>query len=304
MNKFLVLALVVLAAAVDRVISEPNQDDGLEQGGSVEDEIFVGGMSAEDAVGYDPYELQDYDAGDEMSAIQIIPPNDQEVASLSKDHEMFEDYCIKSRDAIFKYVKDSTDYSASLVFKIMFSSITDVATLMVEAEKSAVEESAKIIREEVPKPKELVESKEEAQEELDTSIEKVSTLMDKVSSAVKLVLQMVIGTASDEIFQRLNALRQRFTGETLKEVVEEVCRNVQFKLVNKLDEMFEKSKSSIRLAIAKSPEDSQDKLVALKKSRPETVNCVSTNRVRNLVRFCDCLKLIGPSIWPIFGVEY
>lgn len=285
MNKFSVLVLAALALlAFCQVQADP-----------VPDELY-------DDV------LEDYDddeegSEDEFSQLAVTPTDDEETRYLPPDQKIFNDYCIKSRNMIFKFVTDSTNHAASMVFNNIFNTVGDVATQIINIEREATDEGAKMIKNEIPIVNHGKTKPGEAQEQLDESIEQIIPLKARASAAVANVLGAVIDVASTSVFQRLSELRARFTPETIKEYFEIICGEVKFAVTKKIDDQFNISKKRILQDFKNMPDASQELLASVSRVKVDSVNCVTTSRVKKLSKFCDLMTLIGPTVWPLIGVQ-
>lgn len=301
MNKLLLLTVASLAlmafCQVQAGPTEPVGHDNDEFEG--EDETWP--VEGDDEIFYD---ANDGEGDDEFSQISVVPSDDEEIKWLSPEHRIFSDYCIKSRNVIFKYVQDTTNDGASMVFRNMFDTVGDIVAEMMSVQKDAVDQGSKLIKEEIPVDELTGKPKPgEAQEQLDKSIEKVAPLQTRTSTAISHVIRLVVTVAQTAVFQRLNNMRTRFTADTIKEITDELCDQIKFKLSKKVEEQFSKSKDEITKETKKSDIQGQDLLVLLKKTKPDSVNCMTSSRVKKLVNFCNLLGVIGPSIWPMIGVE-
>lgn len=239
---------------------------------------------------------------DFSEAIRLMPTDGIEIGKLDGHYKMFSDYCIKTRDEIRNFLQESANGAAAAVFDALFSEISYIGDELLDAQRSAVEEGAQLIRQSsvAPPKDEIAESKEEIVEDLEKTKENLS-MLQYCSQAVKIVLNAVIETAKTQVFQRIAFLRAKLDGESLKSMIESSCQKVQYDLQNRLNSKLLSTKDEIRSASSKS----KDMLAInemLRKVKPETVGCVSTARVGKIVRFCEIFKMAGPTIFPILGM--
>lgn len=240
-------------------------------------------------------EVEDY------SQLTIMPTDDVETAGLLGENQILSDYCIQSRDEIQKFIGESVNGAAASVFDAFFSSATDIGTQVLRAQSSAVEEAAAMIRESaVEQPKDEVVSKEEVKENLEKNVENLS-MLQVVSQAAKVVVNSVIETAKTQLFGRVAMLRAKFDGEVLKDKVTEACGSITFNLQPRLSALLSSTKSSIKQSLGKTPAQ-QGVLDAINRARADNVPCVSTGRVAKIARFCDILRMAGPTIFPLLGM--
>lgn len=235
-------------------------------------------------------------------AIRLMPTDGAETGYLQGHYVMFSDYCIRARDTIKNFLQESVNGATADVYDALFSEISYIGDQLLESQKSAVEEGARIIKERAiaPAKDELAQSKEEIIDDLEKTTEKLS-LLQYVSNAIKVVLYDVIQTVKNQAFQRIAYLRSKMDGETLKSIVENSCQKIQYELQNRLNSQLTSAKDEIRKSSSRS-QDSVAILDMIKKVKPETTGCVSTHRIGKLVKFCEVFRVAGPTLFPLLGM--
>lgn len=234
---------------------------------------------------------------EDYSEMRIMPSDAAETAGLTGDSQIFSDFCIQARDEVSQFIEQSVHGAAASVFDAFFTSATDIGTEVLRAQSSAVNEASALIKESAVEQTPGVVSKEEAKENLEQNVENLS-LIQAMSQAAKVVINSVIEAAKSQVFTRLALLRSKFDSDSLKDKITEACGSINFDLIRRLDSLMTSTKSSIKQSLSKSQAALLD---VISKTRTENVGCLTTSRVAKIAKFCDVLRMAGPSIYMLLG---
>lgn len=233
---------------------------------------------------------------EEFSMMSVIPADDEEIAYLTNDNRAFSDYCIQARDDIKNFMRSSAHGAAASVFDTLFTQVNDVGSDLLQAESSALKEGTELIQQHsVPQSDAATP---EVKENLEETVENLS-LIQTVSKAVKVVINAVIETAKSAAFQRFAMLRAQLNGDNLKEKLNDACSTISLDLQRKLESKMQQTKNSMRASAGKPGAPTME---TIQKARYDNVGCLTTGRVGKIVKFCDFLRVAGPTVFPLLGM--
>lgn len=234
-------------------------------------------------------------ANDEKSANQIIeeieeqysyaPASSTDGSAPEKEvtnpeHLYFKDFCLQSDDVFKTYLHEKVGGTAAQIYNVLLTSVGSVGKEVIKAHEDTTAQGTKLIG----------------------TAGSDQTLAQKMLQALKMVLDSLLGSAQTSLFQRIAALRETYSLETLRDNLEDACLSISGDLQRRLDYKLGETKSSLKRASAKSPNGKELVQIA-QKARTDSVGCNLTNRIAKVSKFCDVLKLAGPSIWSAMGIQ-
>lgn len=232
-----------------------------------------------------------------------FPSDDVETASLNEDTKIFSDFCISSRDEIQSYIKSSIDGGVSNVFTAVMTDVNEIGKDILNAEKSAVEAGAAIIKDEVVPTTEEQQPAAKIESEVNENLNRVQALsrLEKLGVAIRGVLSAVVQTASSRFGERVAMLKSMMNADVAKGALESACGAVVGDLARNMETNFNKFKTEVRASASKSsnPKNIYD---VINKAKMDNVGCVTLGRLTKLVGFCNIMKMIGPTVFPLLGL--
>lgn len=246
---------------------------------------------------------------EEVSEWAMIPEQDQEVARMQGENKIFADFCLQSRDEVVAFLRGSVNGAAAKVFNVMFNTITDVSEDVASVQKEAVQEGVELIRQNAIKVEPSESFSEEGEEEgpqskgqivteVEGNIRRGNSLLAVVSGAVRIVIKSVVDTVASETSKRLALLKASFTGENVRERIQEACDSISFDLNRSLDRKLSETKREISKS-SKAAEYAE----VLSRARLDNVGCVTSGRVAKVAKFCNILKSLGSVIYPMMNLS-
>lgn len=233
------------------------------------------------------------------SALALIPDDNKEIGSLNGNMSIFSDFCLTARDQVRKYLKDSTNSAAARILTIMLSTVEEIGQETLSVQEDAVKEGAKLIAEHGVGPMNAkIESREKIAAELEQRIKNTQNfgLLATVKDAVKQVFMTVLHAASTETAKRLALLKSNFSGENVKQRIEEACADISYNL----QRILSKSLADAKRDLAASSDPSMKEVIA--RTQLKNIGCITVGRVVMVDRFCKLLNAAQDMIYPILGI--
>lgn len=239
-------------------------------------------------------ELSEEESSAAGGAGEEIPEN------MPKEHFYFRDFCVGAQDEIKSFIVGKVNGAASDVYTILLTSASDVGAEVLRASAEAVTQGTNMIEE--AKEKEPVASND-VQENVEKITENMSqnpSLLQRVSSAVKAVITAAIDAARALVFQRLTELKEQVGTENLKLKIEDACSAVTNELQPRLNAKLTESKNQLKKELV---DEDAAFLNSLQSATTNSVGCTLSGRVWKVAKFCDILKVAGPMIYNLAGIQ-
>lgn len=236
---------------------------------------------------------------DEETQMALMPDDDTEIKFLQNSY--YRDFCTQSRDEVKSFIQNEINSALASVFEALFSAGGEVGADILSANKEAIAKGAEIIQHNaVPIEEDGPLPAGEIKKNLDANIKQL-TLFQSATAAVKVVISTIVDTARQAFFERLAMLRTIASSAVLKDRIMSACDSVSNDLSRRLETQFNDSKKSIRVSLSKNPEKKDD-LVKVMSAKYENVGCLTAGRIAKVSKFCDVVKLVGPSLMTMLNI--
>lgn len=218
-----------------------------------------------------------------------------EAANLPEEHAYFRDYCLDAQGTIKNYVSEKLNGAAANIYSIMLTSATDIGREVLTAQRSSVEEGTKLIEQAQSQNGGEPATEEEIQENLQKA-----GIFKRVTAAVKSVIMAILETARATLFSRVQELKEQLGSEGLKQKIEDACMSISNELQPRLNRQLTEAKTQIKSVSAS---DNEKLNAILAGARVDNIGCTLTGRISKVAKFCDILKVAGPTVYQLVGIN-
>lgn len=217
---------------------------------------------------------QDEFPGEDESQLSLMTTDDAEVAGLSGDNQVFNDFCISSRDHVFNDIKSNSNQLSSRIFGLFFDSAENLGRDVLEVSKN----SAARLSGQLANPDAAIAAASNDAEQIiaqgQQNIQNVQTQPLALIEAFKTTVKAISQTVGSQFSQKVENLKKLADVSTLASSIQTACAAIE-RYENENLESFEKAKAEL---VEANP--------ALASVTFDQVPCTTTRRISRLDGLC------------------
>lgn len=230
-----------------------------------------------------PVEVHDmiYEGAFSMAAASL---DDRETSLLIGDERIFSDFCHEQRQYVANDVKNTANAASADLFRLFFSSASEINDAVMNVQREAVEQLGKQIQ----MPDTPIEDSPIPENQVVALIEEGKRAIQAqggvagASTGAFTVVEAVLAAAKSALFTRFAQLRSLVNGKSLISLVFNNCDKIA-EYQSRIEEELESTKQTIEA----SKPDMQN---FLKTITVNSLHCQTTKNVARLNSFCSLFK--------------